>query len=84
MAEKLHHYKIQLIWTGNQGSGTQSYQSYGRAHEIRSPGKPTIAGSDPSFRGDAQCWNPEELLLASLAACHKRGILAYARRRALL
>lgn len=72
MPEKLHHYQIQLVWTGNKGSGTQSYQSYERAHEIRGAGKPTIAGSsDPAFRGDAQRWNPEELLLASLAACHK-------------
>ncbi|WP_338109554.1 OsmC family protein [Pseudomonas psychrophila] len=27
--------------------------------------------SDPSFRGDPTRWNPEELLLASLSACHK-------------
>ena len=36
------------------------------------PGKSTIHGSsDPAFRGDAGRWNPEELLLASLSACHK-------------
>ena len=34
-------------------------------------GKPAIAGSsDPSFRGDPSCYNPEELLVASLSACH--------------
>lgn len=72
MTEKLHHYKIHLVWKGNKGSGTQTYQGYERAHEISAPGKPTIAGSsDPSFRGDKSCWNPEELLLASLSACHK-------------
>lgn len=72
MANKLHHYQIQVVWTGNIGSGTKNYQSYERAHEINAPGKPTIAGSsDPSFRGDKQRWNPEELLLASLSACHK-------------
>ena len=31
-----------------------------------------IAGSsDPAFRGDPARWNPEELLLASVSACHK-------------
>ena len=72
MTEKQHHYQIQVIWTGNKGSGTQNYQSYERAHEIHAPGKPTIMGSsDPSFRGDKQRWNPEELFLASLSTCHK-------------
>ncbi|WP_242653222.1 OsmC family protein [Sphingomonas jatrophae] len=45
---------------------------YSRAHLIEAAGKPPIAGSsDPSFRGDPARWNPEELLLASLSACHK-------------
>lgn len=72
MKEKQHHYKIRVVWTGNKGSGTQNYQTYERAHEIIAPDKPIIAGSsDPSFRGDKSRWNPEELLLASLSACHK-------------
>ena len=34
-------------------------------------GKPVILGSaDPAFRGDPGRWNPEELLVASLAQCH--------------
>lgn len=38
----------------------------------RIAGKPTIAGSsDPHFRGDVDRWNPEELLVASLSACHQ-------------
>ncbi len=68
----LHRYKVSLEWTGNLGAGTSSYTAYDRTHELISAGKPTIAGSsDPSFRGDAQRWNPEELLVASLAACHQ-------------
>jgi organic hydroperoxide reductase OsmC/OhrA len=69
---KQHHYTVQLRWTGNTGSGTASYRDYERAHDITVGGKPAIAGSsDPAFRGDANRWNPEELLVASLAACHK-------------
>lgn len=67
-----HRYAVTVEWTGNQGSGTSNYRAYERAHEIRAAGKPVIPGSsDPSFRGDPARWNPEELFLASLAACHK-------------
>src|SRR5215475_9662020 len=70
--DKRHTYSIRLYWTGNEGSGTSSYRAYSRAHELCAPGKPTIAGSsDPSFRGDPARWNPEELLIASLSACHQ-------------
>lgn len=73
MAEKQHTYRVNVRWTGNQGSGTESYRGYSRSHEISAQGKAsTLAGSsDPSFRGDETRWNPEELLLASLSACHK-------------
>jgi len=72
MAEKQHRYTVQVIWTGNSGTGTASYRSYERAHDISAHEKPTIVGSsDPSFRGDSTRWNPEELLVASLSACHK-------------
>ena len=67
----MHSYEIRTTWTGNRGVGTADYRAYDRAHEIVAPGKPPLAGSsDPSFRGDATRWNPEELLVASLSACH--------------
>ena len=76
-SSKQHSYRVQLTWTGNTGAGTSSHAAYGRAHEITVFGKDTIAGSsDPSFRGDATRWNPEELLLASLSACHQLWYLA--------
>ena len=68
---KQHTYQVTVDWTGNDGSGTKSYASYRRDHTIASPGKPVIGGSsDPSFRGDSSRYNPEELLVASLSACH--------------
>jgi len=70
--DKRHTYSIRLDWTGNEGSGTSSYRAFSRAHEMSAPGKAAIAGSsDPSFRGDPARWNPEELLVASLSACHQ-------------
>ncbi|NTJ41937.1 OsmC family protein [Agrobacterium larrymoorei] len=72
MAEQEHRYIVHIQWTGNRGTGTSGYRDYGRDHVISAQGKAEIAGSsDPAFRGDASRWNPEELLLASVSACHK-------------
>jgi organic hydroperoxide reductase OsmC/OhrA len=72
MAEREHRYAVTVTWTGNRGSGTSGYRAYGREHDIAATGKMPIAGSsDPAFRGDPARWSPEELLVASLAACHK-------------
>ncbi|MFN8151016.1 MAG: OsmC family protein [Solirubrobacterales bacterium] len=66
-----HTYETSLRWSGDRGEGTADYRSYGREHVISAAGKPDIAGSaDPMFRGDAEHWNPEELLVAALSSCH--------------
>jgi organic hydroperoxide reductase OsmC/OhrA len=66
-----HHFATEVTWTGNTGEGTATYRSYRRTCEVRAAGKPTLAGSsDPHFRGDADRWNPEELLVAALSQCH--------------
>jgi organic hydroperoxide reductase OsmC/OhrA len=67
-----HRYEVITRWTGNRGSGTSEYRAYGREHEIAAPSKTqAIPGSsDAYFRGDGARYNPEELLVASLSACH--------------
>jgi len=66
-----HTYETQVVWTGNLGTGTDTYRSYRRTHEVSAAGLPPLAGSaDPHFRGDADRWNPEQLLLAALSQCH--------------
>jgi organic hydroperoxide reductase OsmC/OhrA len=66
-----HHYAVSVDWLGNRGAGTTDYKAYGREHQISSEGKTNIAGSsDRAFRGDAERWNPEELLIAALSQCH--------------
>ena len=68
---KQHEYDVQILWRDPSGVGTRSYASYSRDHVISVEGKPEItASSDPAFRGDVHRYNPEELLLASLASCH--------------
>ncbi|WP_085919307.1 OsmC family protein [Halomonas sp. CSM-2] len=72
MSEKgRHDYAATVVWTGNSGEGTQHYRAFSRDHEITCASKPTIFGSaDPAFLGDSSRYNPEELLLSSLSACH--------------
>ena len=68
----LHHYTTTVTWTGNLGPGTADYLAYNRSFELDADGKHSIAGSsDPVFRGDSGRWNPEQLLVGSLSACHK-------------
>lgn len=71
MIGKEHHYVATIAWTGKPGEGTSRQGNHSRNHEIAIDGKPVIlASSDPGFRGDATRHNPEDLLVASLSACH--------------
>ena len=66
-----HTYQLTITWTGNKGQGTSHYKAYERNHSIEAAGKPVIPGSsDVAFLGNAYRYNPEELLVASLSACH--------------
>ncbi|MDQ2835091.1 MAG: OsmC family protein [Acidobacteriota bacterium] len=68
---KQHTYTTSIEWTGNNGNGTETYEGYRRDFTVSCSGKHAIAGSsDPNFRGDPERYNPEELLVASLASCH--------------
>jgi organic hydroperoxide reductase OsmC/OhrA len=67
----IHDYTALIRWTGDRGDGTRSYKGYDRTWEIATPGKPVISCSnDPLLGGDPGLPNPEDLLLASLSACH--------------
>ena len=66
-----HRYALTVQWTGNLGEGTSSYRGYSRDHDVLIPGLPVLRGSsDPTFHGDRERYNPEQLLLAALAQCH--------------
>ncbi len=69
---KKHNYEIKVEWTGNEGNGTLNYKSENRNHKIVSDGKYHVihGSSDPSFSGDKTRYNPEDLFLSSLSACH--------------
>jgi organic hydroperoxide reductase OsmC/OhrA len=68
---KQHNYSVSVKWTGNRGEGTSGYTAYDRSHSISVDGKPELlCSSDTAFRGDSTKYNPEDMLLASLSACH--------------
>ncbi|MEO8582445.1 MAG: OsmC family protein [Flavitalea sp.] len=68
---RTHQYLISMNWTGNKGAGTLGYRDYERSYTLSVKNKPDIHGSsDPAFRGDAQKYNPEEMLVAALSSCH--------------
>ena len=72
MSGRMHSYEVDLHWTGNGQQGSVPFRRHVRDYTLSIEGKPPIAGSsDRVFRGDPSRWNPEDLLVASLAACHK-------------
>ncbi|KUM32841.1 OsmC family protein [Arthrobacter sp. EPSL27] len=71
-----HRYALTVRWTGNLGEGTASYRGYSRDHDVEIPGLPVLKGSaDPTFHGDRDRYNPEQLLLAALSQCHMLSFL---------
>jgi len=66
-----HAYTACLTWRGNRGEGTTGYEAYSRDYDVECEGKPVLRGSaDSVFLGESSRHNPEDLLVASLAACH--------------
>ena len=77
----LHEYRVGIEWTGNRGSGTSGYREYGRELLVHADGKAALeASADPTFHGDRDRWNPEELLVTALAQCHMLSYLHMAVR----
>jgi organic hydroperoxide reductase OsmC/OhrA len=68
---KAQDYTARIVWTGDRGEGTRRYRGYDRTWRIVTPGKPMVeCSNDPQLGGDPGKPNPEDLLLASLSACH--------------
>ncbi|QFT80289.1 OsmC-like protein [Roseovarius sp. THAF27] len=74
-----HDYTAKVVWTGNRGDGTRTYKGYDRTWNIETAGKPVVACSnDPVLGGDPKLHNPEDLLLATVSACHMLWYLHFA------
>ncbi len=56
-----------------------AYKSYSRQYLVKSPGKPDFIGTAaPEYLGSKYHYNPEDLLVVSLSACHMLSFLALA------
>lgn len=68
---KEHDFEARIIWSGNRGEGTSHYRAYDRSWLMAAPGKQEVqCSNDPALGGDPGKYNPEDLLLSSLSACH--------------
>jgi organic hydroperoxide reductase OsmC/OhrA len=64
-------FTTRIRWTGDRGDGTRTYRDYDRTWNIEASNQtPVECSNDPAIGGDPTKYNPEELLLASLAGCH--------------
>jgi organic hydroperoxide reductase OsmC/OhrA len=79
--EKTHRYDLDLDWSGAGDGAALNYDTYSRQYRIEIAGKPPLMGSsDPAFLGNSSLYNPEDLLLAALSACHMLSYLALCAR----
>jgi organic hydroperoxide reductase OsmC/OhrA len=68
---QLHEFRSRIVWTGDRGTGTNSYHGYTRDWKIEIPGREVIhCSNDPLLGGDPDLPNPEDMLLSALSACH--------------
>ncbi len=76
-----HLFEATTRWTGSRNGPIVDYRSYSREYTFEIPGKPLIAGSAAvPYLGDAALHNPEDLLLASVSACHMLSYFALCAR----
>ncbi|MEX1035156.1 MAG: OsmC family protein [Sneathiella sp.] len=77
----IHEFSARIDWTGSKKGATTDYKSYSRDYDILIEGRPAISGSAaPAFIGTDDRYNPEDLLVASLSACHMLSYLALCAR----
>lgn len=77
-----HTYRSSLSWSGSTAQGIARYD---RTHQVSTPpARDRLRlSADPSFRGDPDLVNPEQLLLAAASSCQLLSFLAVAARAGL-
>ena len=76
------YYTLNLKWLGNEEG---KHHRHDRFYEINIDGKPRIKGSaDKPFFGDPSLYNPEDLLLSALSACHMMSFLYLCRKEGIV
>ncbi len=79
-----HHFRIRLEWPADPAQTAHPDANFSRNAILSVDGKAVVEASAPTvFGGDASRFNPEELLIMSLADCHMLTYLAIASKRGL-
>ena len=77
-----HQFEATLRWPASQTQPLPPEPAFSRNSLLGGAGKPDVPASSPTiFGGDATRYNPEELLLMSLAQCHMLTYLAIAAKK---
>ena len=80
----VHQFETTLRWPASASQAMPPEPTFSRNNTLGATGKPAVPGSSPTvFGGDAAGYNPEELLLMSLAQCHMLTYLAIAAKKRL-
>jgi organic hydroperoxide reductase OsmC/OhrA len=79
-----HQFETTLYWPASATQVLPPVATFSRNNILGGTGKPDVPGSSPTiFGGDSSRYNPEELLLMSLAQCHMLTYLAIAAKKQL-
>lgn len=79
-----HQFEATLRWPASAAQAMPPAPTFSRNNILGGAGKPDLPGSSPTvFGGDDTRYNPEELLLMSLAQCHMLTYLAIAAKKRL-
>ena len=77
-----HNFETTLRWPASATQARPPVADFSRNNILGGAGKPDVPGSSPAiFGGDSTRYNPEELLLMSLAQCHMLTFLAIATKK---
>lgn len=77
-----HQFEATLRWPASTTQALPPAATFSRNSILGGMGKPDLPGSSPPiFGGEASRYNPEELLLMSLAQCHMLTYLAIAAKK---
>ncbi|MEQ1518109.1 MAG: OsmC family protein [Usitatibacteraceae bacterium] len=77
-----HRFEATLRWPASEAQQKPPLSTFSRDSVLGGAGKPDVPASSPTvYGGDATRYNPEELLLMSLAQCHMLTYLAIAAKK---
>lgn len=71
----MHEFELELTWSGSTAS--KDYSRDGAAKPVGKPHSVPVSTGE-MFGGNAEFWNPEDLMGAALGNCHMQTFLALA------